>query len=189
MLQTEEQWREQWKDMINHTKATLIKKWFVMEPEDVSSIVDLQITKAYKRGLATNKETFVLTPKTIISFTNRAIAKEIRKWPGVQRIFVEEKGKKKKQYIYHGCVSLDTPSSLDESEGSAMIDFLPSDEVSAQELIEKEERIQEMKNILLKYITPRTFDNLVFEMRNHCITPANANLIAKLKVRIKNEQD
>ena len=70
MLQTEEQWREQWKDMINHTKATLIKKWFVMEPEDVSSIVDLQITKAYKRGLATNKETFVLTQKTIISFGN-----------------------------------------------------------------------------------------------------------------------
>lgn len=187
MLQSEEQWREQWKDMINHTKATLIKKWFVMEPDDVSSIVDLQITKAYKRGLATNKETFVLTPKTIISFTNRAIAKEIRKWPGVQRIFVEEKGKKKKQYIYHGCVSLDTP--FDDNEDSTMIDFLPSNEPSAQELVEKDESIQEMKKILLKYITPRTFDQLVFEMQNHCITASNANLIAKLKARIKNEQN
>ena len=90
------EWRTKWDEMIKHTKHILQKKWFVMDPEDVSSVVDLQISKAYRRAQINGKDTFVLTSKNIISFTERAIAKEIRKWPGVERIFVEDQNKKRK---------------------------------------------------------------------------------------------
>lgn len=185
-MQSEEEWRAQWNEMIQHTKYLLQKKWFVMDPEDVSSIVDLQITKAYRRAQINGKTDFVLTSRNIIAFTQRAIAKEVRKWPGVERVFLEDKGKKKKKYIYHGCSSLDAPANLDDQEGSPLVDMLEANNPDVQALIEQKEELEEKKNILLKYITPRTYQQLVFETQNHCVSPSHSNLILKLKEKIKN---
>lgn len=182
------EWRTKWDEMIKHTKHILQKKWFVMDPEDVSSVVDLQISKAYKRAKINGKDTFVLTSKNIISFTERAIAKEIRKWPGVERIFVEDQNKKrkKKKYIYHGCSSLDAPTNLDGEEGPPLVDLLEGNNLDAQALIEQKEELEEKKKLLLKYITPRTYQQLLFEVQNHCVTSSHSNLILKLKEKIKN---
>lgn len=182
------EWRTKWDEMIKHTKHILQKKWFVMDPDDVSSVVDLQISKAYRRAQINGKDTFVLTSKNIISFTERAIAKEIRKWPGVERIFVEDQNKKrkKKKYIYHGCSSLDAPTNLDGEEGPPLVDLLEGNNLDAQALIEHKEELEEKKKLLLKYITPRTYQQLLFEVQNHCVTSSHSNLILKLKEKIKN---
>lgn len=187
-MESEMEWRTKWDEMIKHTKHILQKKWFVMDPEDVSSVVDLQITKAYRRAQINGKDTFVLTSKNIISFTERAIAKEIRKWPGVERIFVEDQNKKrkKKKYIYHGCSSLDAPTNLDGEEGPPLVDLLEGNNLDAQALIEHKEELEEKKKLLLKYITPRTYQQLLFEVQNHCVTSSHSNLILKLKEKIKN---
>lgn len=187
-MQSEEEWRAQWDEMIQHTKYLLQKKWFIMDPDDISSIVDLQITKAYRRAQINGKTNFVLTSRNIIAFTQRAIAKEVRKWPGVERIFLEDKdkGKKKKKYIYHGCSSLDAPTNLDDQEGSPLVDMLEANNLDIQALMEEKEELEEKKNILLKYITPRTYQQLVFEIQNHCVSPSHSNLILKLKEKIKN---
>lgn len=187
-MESEMEWRTKWDEMIKHTKHILQKKWFVMDPEDVSSVVDLQISKAYRRAQINGKDSFVLTSKNIISFTERAIAKEIRKWPGVERIFVEDpnKKRKKKKYIYHGCSSLDAPTNLDGEEGPPLVDLLEGNNLDAQALIEHKEELEEKKKLLLKYITPRTYQQLLFEVQNHCVTSSHSNLILKLKEKIKN---
>lgn len=187
-MESEMEWRTKWDEMIKHTKHILQKKWFVMDPEDVSSVVDLQISKAYRRAQINGKDTFVLTSKNIISFTERAIAKEIRKWPGVERIFVEDQNKKrkKKKYIYHGCSSLDAPTNLDGEEGPPLVDLLEGNNLDVQALIEQKEELEEKKKLLLKYITPRTYQQLLFEVQNHCVTSSHSNLILKLKEKIKN---
>lgn len=186
LMQSEMEWREQWDEMIRHTKHILQKKWFVMDPDDVSSIVDLQISKAYRRAKINGKTDFVLTSRNIIAFTERAIGKEIRKWPGVERIFLEDNGKKKKKYLYHGCSSLDAPTNLDDQEGPPMVDLLEANNPNIQALLEEKEELEEMKNTLLKYITPRTYQQLVFEIQNHCVSPSHSNLILKLKEKIRN---
>ena len=190
MLESEEQWREQWKDMISNTKALLVRKWFAMEAEDVRSIVDLQITKAYKKAKAKGVDKFVLTPSTIITFTNRALKKEIGRMPGVEKQFERdpETGKTKKKLIYHGCTSLDATTSYEDRDSTPLVDLLESDEPSAFELLEKQEILEEQKKLVLKYMSQRTYDQLVFEYQNHCVTPAHLNFINKLKGIIRNEQ-
>ena len=67
-----------------------------------------------------------------------------------------------------------------------MVDLLEGNNLDAQALIEQKEELEEKKKLLLKYITPRTYQQLLFEVQNHCVTSSHSNLILKLKEKIKN---
>jgi hypothetical protein len=190
MLPSEEAWRTKYFYLVKGAKKHLVLKWFALEPEDISGIVDLQISKLYRIAKKNHAPDFVCTHAVICRLSERMIIKQILKNPSVERKWIkdEETGKRKKKIEFHGCSSLDVAVTGEDGEGTPLVEKLVSPCMNLYELLEAEEEWKWKKEKILEHMTERMFKQLMFEYENHCVTQEHQNFIQKIKEVIKNEK-
>lgn len=171
------------KPMIEGVKRRLIRKWFALEAEEIESLVNLSIYKLWRKN---KKEKFILTKGALTQVAERAVIKQICKAPNVEvKISYDKKGKRKKTIEVHPL------SYLDDVVGDdiTLMDLIPDDSPTPQEVMEEEEEFKERKALVLAIISERTYKQLVFEYEHKCVSQENLNLIQKIKKAVaKHEQ-
>lgn len=180
-----EQYLEDFAPMIANIKRRLKYKWFAVEEDDISSLVNLVIIKLWRKN---KKPEFILTKQNLTKIAERAIVKEIcrKSECGVKILRDPESGKRQKIVSLLPVVSVEEGIGDELTIGDVLVDPSPSIE---DILIERED-LAEKKAKVLDIITERTYVQLCFEYENKCVSQEHLNLIQKIKKEIKkNEQD
>lgn len=180
-----ERYIEEFAPMISNIKRKLHYKWFAVDADDIDSLVNLAIVKLFRRN---KNKAFILTKSTLSRIAERAIVKEIcrRSECEVKILRDPETNKRKKEIVLVPTISTEESIGEELTIGDLLVDPTPS----IEDLLIEQEDFAHKKAILLGIITERTYNQLLFEYENKCVSQEHLNLIQKIKKEIKkNEQD
>lgn len=140
--------------------------WQHFEVEDLVQLVYEAMTILYKKGYYLNKYLVRTTFKNLLYGA-------LRKRPADKEC------------------SLNTPIGNDGMRDITIADTLEDDTIEKRDIAESADAllsvIDEMREILLTYISERQYKQLLFEYNNRCVTAANAKLVQNIRLWLKRD--